>query len=63
MKVRIEKIDVLSARDHGVLRWRPWLDALPVAGAGAHIVLEIPGPGRVWKNAYSLVSAPATRGV
>ena len=30
--------------------------ALPTAAAGAHILLHIPGPGRVWKNAYSLVS-------
>jgi ferredoxin-NADP reductase len=29
-----------------------------VAGAGAHLVLEITGPGRVWKNAYSITSAP-----
>lgn len=35
-------------------------EALPVAGAGAHVVLEIPGPARVWKNAYSVVSAPST---
>jgi len=30
---------------------------LPPAGAGAHVVLTIPGPARVWKNAYSLTSA------
>jgi ferredoxin-NADP reductase len=35
--------------------------ALPTAAAGAHIVLQIPGPGRVWKNAYSLVSPPDER--
>jgi ferredoxin-NADP reductase len=31
---------------------------LPTAAAGAHILLHIPGPERVWKNAYSLVSSP-----
>jgi ferredoxin-NADP reductase len=35
--------------------------ALPTAAAGAHILLHIPGPGRVWKNAYSLVSPPDER--
>jgi len=30
--------------------------ALSAAAPGAHIMLNIPGPGRVWKNAYSLVS-------
>jgi ferredoxin-NADP reductase len=34
---------------------------LPTAAAGAHILLHIPGPGRVWKNAYSLVSPPDER--
>jgi len=32
-------------------------EKLPAAAPGAHIMLKIPGPGRVWKNAYSLVSA------
>lgn len=31
---------------------------LPIAGPGAHIVLKIPGPARIWKNAYSLISSP-----
>ncbi len=35
--------------------------ALPTAAAGAHILLHIPGPARVWKNAYSLVSPPDER--
>ncbi|MDR3505534.1 MAG: PDR/VanB family oxidoreductase [Acidocella sp.] len=30
---------------------------LPRAGAGSHVVLEIPGPNRVWKNAYSITTA------
>jgi ferredoxin-NADP reductase len=29
---------------------------LPRAGAGAHIIVEIPGPARVWKNAYSIIN-------
>ena len=33
----------------------------PTASAGAHILLSIPGPDRVWKNAYSLVSPPDNR--
>lgn len=32
------------------------------AAAGAHVIVSIPGPTRVWKNAYSLVSAPGVRG-
>lgn len=35
--------------------------ALPTAAAGAHILLLIPGPSRIWKNAYSLVSPPDER--
>jgi ferredoxin-NADP reductase len=34
---------------------------LPNGAAGAHIILAIPGPNRVWKNAYSLVSPPDDR--
>jgi ferredoxin-NADP reductase len=32
-------------------------NSLPCAGAGSHILLDIPGPERVWKNAYSITSA------
>ncbi|ACK52493.1 ferredoxin [Methylocella silvestris BL2] len=35
--------------------------ALPPAGAGAHLRLTLEGEGRRWKNAYSIVSAPADR--
>jgi ferredoxin-NADP reductase len=61
MKACIREIEVLSpaikrlvlvARDGG---------EFPAASAGAHILLEIPGPQRIWKNAYSLVSAPGER--
>ncbi len=30
----------------------------PAASAGAHVLLTLQGPGRRWRNAYSLVSAP-----
>jgi ferredoxin-NADP reductase len=33
----------------------------PPAAAGAHVIVSIPGPTRVWKNAYSLVSKPGER--
>jgi ferredoxin-NADP reductase len=32
--------------------------ALPPGAAGAHVVVDIPGPNRVWKNAYSLAGLP-----
>lgn len=58
MKMVLAKIEVLSPRiRHFTLV--PVAGVLAVAGAGAHVVLEIPGPGRVWKNAYSIVSAPS----
>jgi ferredoxin-NADP reductase len=34
----------------------------PAAAAGAHVIVSIPGPSRIWKNAYSLVSKPGERG-
>ncbi len=58
MKLVLTKIEVLGPSiRHFTLA--PVAGVLPVAGAGAHVVLEIPGPGRVWKNAYSIVSAPS----
>jgi len=57
MKLILAKIEVLSPSiKHFTLA--PVSGTLPVAGAGAHVVLEIAGPGRVWKNAYSIISAP-----
>jgi dimethylamine monooxygenase subunit B len=58
MKMALTKIDVLGP---SIRRFTltPVSGVLPVAGAGAHVVLEIPGPGRVWKNAYSITSAPS----
>ena len=34
---------------------------LPPAGPGAHLRLTLHGEGHRWKNAYSIVSAPADR--
>jgi ferredoxin-NADP reductase len=36
---------------------------LPPAAAGSHVIIDIPGPARNWKNAYSLVSGPDNREV
>jgi ferredoxin-NADP reductase len=56
MKARIQTIRPLSA---GIKRFSlapVGPTSFPAGSAGAFILLEIPGPGRVWKNAYSLVS-------
>jgi ferredoxin-NADP reductase len=58
MMVRIANILALSATIKRISLQAVDGAALPTAAAGAHILLNIPGPGRVWKNAYSLVSAP-----
>ncbi len=55
MKLTIASIEALSP---GLKRFTFTGAELPWAGPGAHLVLEIPGPGRVWKNAYSLIGAP-----
>jgi len=60
MIVRIAGIETLSP----TLRkftLAPESGQLPAAGAGSHIILDIPGPGRVWKNAYSLINGPEVR--
>jgi ferredoxin-NADP reductase len=33
--------------------------ALPTGAAGSHLVLTLRGPDRVWRNAYSITSAPS----
>lgn len=60
MKLRIAEIRPLSP---SIVKFtlQPEAGLLPVAGAGAHVVVDIPGPGRVWKNAYSLVTGPESR--
>jgi ferredoxin-NADP reductase len=58
--VRIAEIEPLSATIRK-LTLVPETGELPVAGAGSHIILNIPGPDRIWKNAYSLINGPEIR--
>jgi ferredoxin-NADP reductase len=58
MNLTIESIAVLSPT---IRKFTLAGAALPGAGAGAHVIVTIPGPGRSWKNAYSLVSSPEDR--
>ncbi|MGE4482221.1 PDR/VanB family oxidoreductase [Acidocella sp.] len=55
MKLTISAIDSLSP---GLKRFTLSGSNLPWAGAGAHLILEIPDGERVRKNAYSLIGAP-----
>jgi len=55
MKARIANIQPLSATIKRITL-APVEASFPAAAAGAFTLLEIPGPGRVWKNAYSLIS-------
>jgi ferredoxin-NADP reductase len=57
MKLISTQIEILS-QSIKKFTLAPISGVLPVAGAGAHIVLKIAGPARVWKNAYSITSAP-----
>jgi dimethylamine monooxygenase subunit B len=61
MKLRIANILALSSSIRKFALEALDGAELPVAGAGAHVILEIPGPKRAWKNAYSLVSGPNQR--
>jgi ferredoxin-NADP reductase len=63
MKLRIANILALSPNLRKFTLEALDGSTLPVAGAGAHVILEIPGPNRTWKNAYSLVSGPNCRSV
>jgi len=56
MKLRITAIEPLSPtiRRFTLGSGGP----LPPGAAGAHVIVEIPGPNRVWKNAYSLAGTP-----
>lgn len=60
MRLRITKISTLSP---GLRKFTfsPLDGLLPAAGAGAHVVFDIPGAERVWKNAYSLIGGPEAR--
>jgi ferredoxin-NADP reductase len=61
MKARIKNLEVLSPAIKRITLEPAGGALFPAASAGAHILLEIPGPDRVWKNAYSLVSPPGAR--
>jgi ferredoxin-NADP reductase len=56
MKARIQNIESLSARIKRITL-APAENQFPASAAGATVQLYIPGPGRVWKNAYSLTGA------
>ncbi len=56
MKLRITDIEILSPTIRKFTLGGG--GNLPAAAAGAHVIIGIPGPNRVWKNAYSLVGAP-----
>jgi ferredoxin-NADP reductase len=58
MKARIQSIKPLSATIKHITLVPGGPTTFPAGSAGAFILLEIPGPGRVWRNAYSLVSGP-----
>jgi ferredoxin-NADP reductase len=60
MMVRIQDITILSPSIRRFVL-APLEGQLPVASAGAHVIVSVPGPARVWKNAYSLVSSPESR--
>jgi ferredoxin-NADP reductase len=61
MKARIQSITTLSPTIKRILLAPAEHGLFPTAAAGAHIIVSIPGPARVWKNAYSLVSKPDDR--
>ncbi|GJE27189.1 PDR/VanB family oxidoreductase [Methylobacterium organophilum] len=42
-------------------RFEPERGSFPTAAPGAHILVTLRGPERVWKNAYSLVTPPEAR--
>ena len=62
MKLRIQDIAILSSTIRKFSFCAMDGGSLSTAGAGAHIVVDIPGPDRIRKNAYSLVSSPEVHG-
>jgi ferredoxin-NADP reductase len=56
MKAMVRHIEALSPAIKRITLAPADGGVLPAGSAGAHILVEIPGPERVWKNAYSLVS-------
>ncbi|MDD2877491.1 MAG: PDR/VanB family oxidoreductase [Acidiphilium sp.] len=61
MKLRIEAISVLSPTIRRFILAADDGAPLPVAGAGAHVMVSLPGETRSWRNAYSVVSGPGMR--
>lgn len=61
--VRIKNIIALSPTIKRIVFEPADGDLFSPAAAGAHVIVSIPGPTRVWKNAYSLVSTPGERGI
>lgn len=61
MKARIQTIQPLSATIKRITLVPDGAEIFPAGSAGGFILLDIPGPGRVWKNAYSLVSGADRR--
>jgi ferredoxin-NADP reductase len=58
---RIKNIIALSPSIKRIVFEPAEAHPFPPAAAGAHVIVSIPGPTRVWKNAYSLVSKPGER--
>jgi dimethylamine monooxygenase subunit B len=61
MTARIKNISLLSPLIKRITLEPVGSGLFPTPSAGAHILVEIPGVNRIWKNAYSLVSAPDER--
>lgn len=60
LPARVAGIDSLGPTLKRV-RFAPERDRFPTAAPGAHILVTLRGPERVWKNAYSLVTPPEER--
>lgn len=61
MKARIQEIRIFAPAIRKLSLVPADAAEFPAASAGAHILVEIPGPERVWKNAYSLICPPGER--
>ncbi len=61
MKARIAEVALLTPAIKRLVLLPQDAAEFAAASAGANIIVEIPGPDRAWKNAYSLVSAPGER--
>jgi ferredoxin-NADP reductase len=61
MRARVARVENLNAGLRHVVLEPEEAGLFPAASAGAHIVLELRHEGRVWRNPYSLISAPGAR--